>query len=769
MGVVYEAEDLKLGRHVALKFLPDELANDQQALSRFQREAKAASALNHPNICTIYEIDEVDGRTFIAMELLEGQTLRHMIAGKPLEIETLLDLSIQITDALDAAHAKGIIHRDVKPANIFVTNRGQAKILDFGLAKVVVKLDRVTMSAPTIESEEHLTSPGSALGTVAYMSPEQVRGKELDVRTDLFSFGSVLYEMCAGMIPFRGDTSAVIFNSILEKSPVSPLRLNPDIPDKLAEIINKCLEKDRNLRYQHAADLRTDLQRLKRDTDSSRSQATAISLGRWWYGKSILLGAALVVMAGLTWMASAYFLQWRTSPIDSVAVLPLVTNDSDQNVQFIADGITDSLIENLSRLSNLKVMSRNSVFHYQGRESDARSAGRELKVEAVLTGRLMRRGDTLFLSTELVSVADNRHLWGAEYDRKVSDVLSLQQELARTISTKLKPTLSGSAREAIAKQGTTSAEAYQLYVRGRAYQDMLSGDDWKKAIELFQLAIAKDPNYAAAYAGMADAYGLLAFFAYLPTKETLAKAEEAADKALQLDESVGEAHASLGLASFFNWKWHVAERELRRAIELNPNSSKAHQYYGWYLSSQGRLDDAVAEHMSAISLDPTSQLSNQCLCGMYYSTREYDKSIEQCLKVIAMYPGSSMPHDQLSGAYEQKGLYDKALREQQRSLTLAGQEELATLLGRAYSAQGWKGVLRKQIEVYQRRDTNIYDPVTVAANYAELGEKDKAFFWLDRSYNEHLIPFYIKVQPAFDNLRSDPRYADLLRRMGLPQ
>src|SRR6201987_5039171 len=380
MGVVYDAEDVKLGRHVALKFLPDELANDPQALERFRREARAASALNHPNICTIYEIDEVDGRAFIAMEFLEGQTLRHQINGKPLEIETVLDLGIQITDALDAAHAKGIIHRDVKPANIFVTNRGQAKILDFGLAKVVVKLDSVAMSAPTIESEEHLTSPGSALGTVAYMSPEQVRGKELDVRTDLFSFGSVLYEMCAGMIPFRGDTSAVIFNSILEKSPVSPLRLNPDIPDKLAEIINKCLEKDRNLRYQHAADLRTDLQRLKRDTDSSRSPATAISLGRWWYGKSILLGAALVVMAGLTWMASAYFLQWRTSPIDSVAVLPLVTNDSDQNAQFIADGITDSLIENLSRLSNLKVMSRNSVFHYQGRESDARSAGRELKV-----------------------------------------------------------------------------------------------------------------------------------------------------------------------------------------------------------------------------------------------------------------------------------------------------------------------------------------------------------------------------------------------------
>jgi TolB-like protein/tetratricopeptide (TPR) repeat protein len=481
----------------------------------------------------------------------------------------------------------------------------------------------------------------------------------------------------------------------------------------------------------------------------------------------MILGASLIGMAGLIWVASAYLSQWGTSKIDSVAVLPLVANGSDEN--FIADGITDSLIEDLSRISSLKVMSRSSVFHYKGREADAQAAGRELKVKAVLTGRLLQRGDTLFLSAELVNVADNRHLWGAEYDRKVSDVLSLQEELARAISAKLMPTLSGSASEAIAKQGTTSTEAYQFYVRGRAYQDMLSGDDWKKAIEFFQLAIAKDPNYAAAYAGMADAYGLLAFFGYLPTKDTLAKAGEAANKALKLDDTVAEAHASLGLASFFNWKWQVAERELRRAIELNPNSAKAHLYYAWYLSSQGRLDDAVAEHISAITLDPMSQISNQSLCGMYYSTREYDKSIEQCLKVIALYPNTSMPHDQLAEAYEQKGLYDQALREEQRSLTLAGLEELATLLGRVYAAQGWKGVLRKQIEVYERRDTNTYDPVTVAISYAELGEKDKAFFWLERSYEEHLIPFYIKVQPAFDNLRSDPRYADLLRRMGLPQ
>jgi len=469
MGIVYDAEDLKLGRHVALKFLPEELANDPQALERFRREARAASALNHPNICTIYEIDEVDGRAFIAMELLEGQTLRHVINGKPLEIEAVIDLGIQIADALDAAQTKRIVHRDIKPSNIIVTTRAQAKILDFGLAKVVTQaVSTGEALGATVDLERHLTSPGTALGTVAYMSPEQVRGKELDARTDLFSLGAVLYEACTGTLAFRGNTSGVIFDSILNQPPVPITRINPNVPLKLEEIISNALDKDRSLRYQHAAELRTDLQRLKRDTDSTKvavRSAAVPRLRQWRLHRLAVAGFAVTAFVVLIWLTSLPF--YRHKNIDSIAVLPFVNKTGDPNIEYLSDGVTEGVLDTLSQLPELRVMARTTVFHYKDRDTDPLKAGRDLKVRSVLTGAFVQHDDSLRIQTELVDVTNGSLVWGEQYNCKKSEISTVQQEIARDISNKLRPRLTGEETNRLTRKATQSGEAYDLYLKGR--------------------------------------------------------------------------------------------------------------------------------------------------------------------------------------------------------------------------------------------------------------------------------------------------------------
>jgi len=785
MGVVYKAEDLRLGRHVSLKFLPEELSKDPQAIERFQREARAASSLNHPHICTIYDVDQYEGQNFIVMEFLEGQTLKHRIMGKPIDLERVPEYGYQMADALEAAHAKAIIHRDIKPANIFLTDRGQVKLLDFGLAKLLPErkgAGRAKQAAAAFgvtTQDAHLTSDGVALGTVAYMSPEQVRGQELDERTDLFSLGLVLYEMSTGQRAFTGNTSGVIFDAILNRPPTPPGRLNPTIPIQLENIIAKALEKDRELRYRTASDLRADLQRLKRDTDSARAlpftpgQASRQKLRRYW--PHFVWGGVLAVLLLLFGMnvgnlRDRVFDGTSQSRIESIAVLPFANLGNDPKTEYLSDGITESLINSLSQLPNLAVMSRNTVFRYKGQATDPQKVGRDLHVRAILTGRLIQTGDELLISVNLEDVENSRQLWGEQYNRKLSNLVSVQQEIAGDIYGRLRPRLAGEEKKLLAKRPTENVEAYQLYLQGLFYWNKWTQADFKKAADYFTQAVQKDPRYALSYAGLADTYSLLGDAGYLPPSEAWPKAKAAAMQALDIDDALAEAHTSLGLVrEHFEWDWAGAEQEFRRAIELNPNSATAHHWYGAYLANMGRSDQGLRETKKAQELDPLSLIINTSLGWQLYVARHNDQAAEQLRKVLDIDAKFAPARRMLEEVYAQMGKQKEAVAEREKILSLSGSPELAASIEEDFSKAGYKGVLQSWLDGLTEISKHGYvSSYSIAQAYMRMGEKEKAFAWLEKAYEEHdsgLVS--LAVEPMFDAVRPDPRFRDILRRMKL--
>ena len=818
MGEVYLAHDTSLNRKVALKVLPAEVAANQDRMRRFKQEATSAASLNHPNIAHIYEIGQADGHNFIAMEYVEGATLRAKIHDEHEELPKLLRALQHVAEGLAKAHDSGIVHRDLKPDNIMITTDGHAKVLDFGLAKLVEsQTANVSGEDPTIL--QHST-PGVILGTMGYMSPEQAQGKtkEIDHRSDIFSFGCILFEAITGQRAFSGKDQIDTLNKII-REPAPPLTAFSNVPADLQRIVRRCLAKDADERYQNIKDVAIELKEVRHDLQETSAQAsvsTVSSASRnaqtLWDSETtrmqsvppatgvppsspstrassaefIVSGikqhklataiAAVVVVALVAAVAfgiRSYLHAGSTEvAIDSIAVVPFVNQSKDPNAEWITDGLTESIINKLTQLPNLRVIARSSVFRYKGKESDPIAVGKELGVRAVLTGRLMQRGETILISAELIDIRDNKQLWGEQYERQLADMLSVQRDIALEITNNLRPTLSGMEQLRMDKQYTASSEAFQLYLKGRFYWNKRTPADFRKAIPFFQQAIAKDPNYAMAYAGLADTYALLSAYTNEPPRELMPKAKEAALKALALDDKLAEAHASFGqIVEYYEYDFATAEREYLRALELNPNYATGHQWLAEHLSGSKRFDQAIAEIRRALELDPLSAIINRVYADILVDARRFDEAIVQYQKTIDLDPNFSTAYFFLGRAYEGKGMYDQAVDAYMR----AGEinqvpEQTMEEMRDVYKKSGWKAYVQANLNRVTSQKNSIPPPYLIASFYVRLGQNDEAIKWLERAYDERdFRMIMITVSFEFDGLRSDPRFRDLVRRVGLPE
>jgi TolB-like protein len=773
MGVVYEAEDLSLKRHVALKVLPEELSGSPEALERFQREARAASALNHPNICVIYEIAEHQGRPFIVMELMKGETLVHCIGGKAMTIERVVEMGTQLADALDVAHAAGIVHRDIKPANIFVTERGSPKLLDFGLAKKTTD-DREASpdsSEPTA-AQEHLTREGSVMGTVAYMSPEQALGKDLDARTDLFSFGAVLYEMATGRPAFPGQRSSEILESIFYREPIEPVQLNPQVPAELERILAKSLEKDRSLRYQSASEMRADLQRLGRDTTSGRLAAPNVraaqaSAGPRRRGLALGLGViavALAVGAGL-WLGRGSKAPATVSSGPSIAVLPLVDMSPNKDQEYFSDGLTEELLNVLAKNSRLRVAARTSAFQFKNKAEDTRSIGEKLNVQNLLEGSVRKVGSRVRITTQLVNAADGFQLWSASYDREVDDIFAVQDDIARSVADALSVKLLGGPTETRSARGTDAA-AYDAYLHGTYFLKLNTMESLEKAAGYFEQATTLEPGYAPAWAGLAKAYTAQASEGYVQMELGFKKARTAVERGLELDPNLAEAHAALGaILRVYEWDWAGSDREHQRALELSPGDAGVVLGAARIASTLGRLAEAMRLARRAAELDPLNVTVHYRLSRYAYFLGRLDESAAGFRKVLELNPEYPGAHQDLGMVYLAQSRPEAALAEvQQEKRSLWHLHGLAF----AYHSLGRKkdadAKLAELIEGYQE-----VAAFQIAEVHAHRGEIDRAFEWLERAYAQRDAGLsQLKGDPWLKRLEGDHRYAALLEKMHLP-